>query len=150
MSISSRSSMIALSLRSILWIVFLIMTVSGLSEGPRILVVGVALFVYVLAGDILKLFINIYSSPEWLELSNNVLVIKPRFKNSFSINVNEVTRIAEASWIKLIASYNKKIVCSERKLTLYLGEAEFVGLNEFLIELKKANPTCEVDEYLNS
>jgi hypothetical protein len=146
--IESRSSMIALLSRIILSSAIVIFILPGLSEGPWILIVLVVLGIYVITSDILKLLMNIYRSPEWLKLSDGSLIVKPRYKDSFSIPVSEATRIAEAKWIKLIASYDRKIVCAGRKLTLYLGRAEFVGLNEFLAELKKANPACEVDEYL--
>ena len=129
MLIKSRSSIIALISRITLWIVFLVLTIPGLSEGPRVLIFCVLLFVYVLIGDVIKLFINCFKSPEWIELKQNNLIIKPRFRNSYSIQVGDVTRITEAKIIKLIASYDRKIICSERKLSLYFGKAEFVGLD---------------------
>ena len=148
MFIESRSNMIALSLRIGLFLFFVLLIFSGLTEGPWILIPGFALGLYVLSGDIIKLLINIFNSPEWLKLSENTLEIKPRYRTSFSIHINEVTRIAEASWIKLIASYDRKIICSNRGLTIYLGKAEFVGVDDFLREIKKQNPKCLVDEYL--
>jgi hypothetical protein len=140
--------MVALSLRTILWLFGIGFIIPGLSEGPWMLVVGLVLLTCVLIGDIVKIFLNIFGSPERLELNNNILTIKHRLRNSNSIDVNEVTRIAEASWVKIIASYDRKIIYSNKKLILYLGEVEFVGLNDFITALLKANPRCQVDEYL--
>jgi hypothetical protein len=146
--IESRSSMIALLSRTILWGFFIILMIPGLSVRPEIAIPGTILFGYVLTGDVVKLLMNLYSSPKWLKLSNGSLLVKPRCRESITIPVSEVTRITEAKWIRLIASYDRKIVCASRNMTLYLGRAEFEGLDEFLIELKKANPACEVSEYL--
>jgi hypothetical protein len=140
--------MIALLLRISLFLFLVIFIFSGLKEGPWILIAGFALGLYVLSGDIIKLLINIFNSPEWVELNENTLKIKLRYRESFSINVGEVTKIAEASWVKMIASYDRKMICSARKLTLYLGKAEFIGLDEFFNALIKINPKCQVDEFL--
>ena len=148
MFIDSKSSVTALSLQILLWSFFLALIFhdGGFLEGPYILIP--ALGVFLVLGNLIKLGLNLSFSPKWLKLEGNKLVVKLRMRDSFVVDVSEVTRIAEAKWIRSIASYNRKLICDARGLTLYLGTVEFVGLEDFLTELKKLNPACKVDEWI--
>lgn len=147
MRIESRSNTIILFLQFLMFLGMTFVLVGDVvTDGIWILFPG--LVGYVAMGRVIKIFINFYNSPEWMELDGEQLKIKIRFQESYSVNVHEPMKIAEASWVKFIASYDRKLMFPERKLTLYLGKAEFVGLNDFLQALKKANPNCEVDEFL--
>jgi hypothetical protein len=90
-----------------------------------------------------------FKSPEYLELNGDNLIVKLPFRDSISIKVTHIVKIDRTKilWI-LQRTYDIKIHLSPENIKIYLGKYVFDNLEEFLRELAKANPKCQIDQWL--
>ena len=94
------------------------------------------------------LFVSFFKSPEWIEIRANSLIIKMLFKESYIIDIIYVNKICKKKFYQLSGSFDIIISIPEKNIFLYFDKRSFYLLDEFIHELKKANPKCQIDEWL--
>jgi hypothetical protein len=110
-----------------------------------IVLVGILFGMYVMATD---LYLSVFHSPIWLELNGNVLKVKMPFRISISIDVNLIEKIIKRGSFPLWGLYDIKLLCPSIYLTLYLRKERFEHLLDLLSEIKKVNPSCQIEDSL--
>ena len=94
------------------------------------------------------LYISFFSSPSWMELRSDRLHLNMPFGENYSLNVSSIASVVRKKWYEIGGFYKVIVSSSDRRLKLYFDTARFENLSEFLRELKKANPSCHIDEAL--
>lgn len=113
-----------------------------------ILVFVGSLCLYLIWRSVTDLYISFFKSPARIELKTNVLIIKMPFGDIYSVNVATVEKVTERRWKDIAGFYNAIMSFSGNKGKLFFDSVRFEGFEEFLRELKKANPACQIDESL--
>lgn len=106
------------------------------------------LFTYFLVRSGIDLYISFFKSPAWVDLKSNVLIIKMPFQASYSVNVASVEKVTQKKWYDISGFYIIIMFISENKNKLFFDTVRFEQFDEFLRELKKANPACQIDDSL--
>jgi len=76
------------------------------------------------------------------------LTIKMLFRQPYFKNVDMIDSVKRRRFFQIWCFHNWKMIFIDKENTLFFREQRFEHLNEFLLELKKANPACKIEDSL--